>query len=247
MKPERLVVEHRNNRLALEERLLVSHADSIGLPVKVYSVKELARGHVKLLPTDIVSGSVLFIKHALRTLGKELPEEDNYPDCLKYLLHREITGPVKLRDVKVRLEFGKDIFVKPLKTKQFTGFVTCDHNDPRFNGASDNALCYTSNVVKFVSEWRCYVMNGIYMDIRFADFGGDRNIRPDNGIITRAIGKLTESGAPAAYAIDFGVLSTGETVLVEMNDGFSIGAYDGIPREMYWMVIRTRWQELITQ
>ncbi|MMZ69751.1 hypothetical protein D1872_326510 [compost metagenome] len=65
-------------------------------------------------------------------------------------------------------------------------------------------------------------------------------------MIIDAIRDLTECGAPAGYAVDFGVLSTGQTALVELNDGFSIGAYDGIEAGLYWEVIQARWQELIS-
>lgn len=99
--------------------------------------------------------------------------------------------------------------------------------------------------MSFVSEWRVYVANGVVLDIRFADHGGDRKIRADRGIIFDAVRDLTECGAPAGYAVDFGVLSTGKTALVELNDGFSIGAYDNVDRVAYWMVIKERWQQLI--
>jgi hypothetical protein len=60
-----------------------------------------------------------------------------------------------------------------------------------------------------------------------------------------AIKLLAVSGAPSGYAIDFGVLDTGQTALVELNDGFSIGAYGSISCESYWPVIHSRWNELI--
>ena len=49
--------------------------------------------------------------------------------------------------------------------------------------------------------------------------------------------------APKAYCLDVGVLSTGETALIEVNDGFSIGKYD-MPKDMYANVLITRWNEL---
>lgn len=60
-----------------------------------------------------------------------------------------------------------------------------------------------------------------------------------------AINKLNNSSdVYAGYAIDFGVLSTGETALVEMNDGFSVGAY-GINQEDYTDMVMARWEELL--
>lgn len=50
--------------------------------------------------------------------------------------------------------------------------------------------------------------------------------------------------AYAGYAIDFGVLKSGETTLVEMNDGFAVGAY-AIGAKDYTNMIIARWEELL--
>ena len=49
--------------------------------------------------------------------------------------------------------------------------------------------------------------------------------------------------APSAYCLDVGVLGTGETALVEMNDAFSIGMYEGM-ESCYPELLITRWKEL---
>lgn len=51
-------------------------------------------------------------------------------------------------------------------------------------------------------------------------------------------------GFPKAFALDLGILSTGEVALVEMNDAFSIGKYNGISDETYAKFVITRWEEL---
>ena len=51
-------------------------------------------------------------------------------------------------------------------------------------------------------------------------------------------------GFPKAFALDLGVLSTGEVALIEMNDAFSIGKYNGIKDETYAKFVITRWEEL---
>ena len=45
------------------------------------------------------------------------------------------------------------------------------------------------------------------------------------------------------YCLDIGVLGNGETALVEMNDAFSIGMYDGM-ESCYPELLITRWKEL---
>jgi ATP-grasp domain, R2K clade family 2 len=65
--------------------------------------------------------------------------------------------------------------------------------------------------------------------------------------VQRAIQALDLAGESyAGYAIDFGVLATGETALVEMNDGFGIGAYQ-IDSKNYTDLIWARWEQLLAQ
>ena len=49
---------------------------------------------------------------------------------------------------------------------------------------------------------------------------------------------------PSAFALDLGVLSTGEVALIEMNDAFSIGKYNGIDDKTYAEFVITRWEDL---
>ena len=49
--------------------------------------------------------------------------------------------------------------------------------------------------------------------------------------------------SPKAYCLDAGVLSTGETALIEVNDAFSVGIYN-MPKNVYAELLITRWNEL---
>ena len=49
----------------------------------------------------------------------------------------------------------------------------------------------------------------------------------------------------AAYAIGFGLTRDGRTVLVEMNDGFSVGTYREISAADYTELTVRRWDELL--
>jgi hypothetical protein len=60
-----------------------------------------------------------------------------------------------------------------------------------------------------------------------------------------AVAAYQSSGvAPAGYGIDFGVLSTGETALVEVNEGYGLGSY-GLDDAAYADLIIARWCELV--
>jgi len=61
-----------------------------------------------------------------------------------------------------------------------------------------------------------------------------------------ALAAYPDSGeAPSAYDIDFGVLASGETALVEANDGYALGAYQ-ICGHDYTDLLFTRWEELLS-
>ena len=48
---------------------------------------------------------------------------------------------------------------------------------------------------------------------------------------------------PAGCALDFGVTDKRTTILVEMNDGYSLGAY-GLAPVLYARLLAARWAEM---
>jgi hypothetical protein len=48
---------------------------------------------------------------------------------------------------------------------------------------------------------------------------------------------------PAGYGIDFGVLTDGRTVLVEVNEGYSLSPY-GLESTEYAELLEARWLQL---
>lgn len=236
-----------SGKLGREQSLMARLAKERNIAVVVASEKMMEREKVELDRSSLVMGSIPFVMHALRRLGVALPEHDPYPSVLTPWLHRRIWHEPSLRTVLQRIDSGERLFVKPADGwKRFTGFVAEFRDDYRFGGYSNSRAVWVAEPLDFVSEWRVYVVNGQIQDIRYADHGGDRNVRPDERRITAALHAFTLSGsAPAGYVIDFGVTRAGDTALVEVNDGFGFGAYDGLPAEIYWHVTETRWAELL--
>lgn len=235
-------------RLDREEGILAAHAKALGLPITFGSVSMMERGRIELEPGALVAGAVPFVLQAFRRLGIEAPIHTPYPLALRPWLHRQVAWHPHLRDVLAQLEYsGQAVFIKPAKGwKRFTGFVTQFSDDPRFNGVSKSAPVWTSEPVALVSEWRAYVAHGEVLAIKFADQGGDRTIVPDEALIRQAVAQLTNAGqAPAGFVIDFGVDTAGRTLLIEVNDGFSFGAYGELDAQTYWAVTVARWVELI--
>jgi hypothetical protein len=94
--------------------------------------------------------------------------------------------------------------------------------------------------VTFTSEWRVFVIHGVPQCS--SHYAGDPLRFPSAAVIHSVIGAY--SNAHAAYAIDFGVLEDDRTVLVELNDGFSLG-HGGLPAPQYARLLIARWDELV--
>ena len=107
------------------------------------------------------------------------------------------------------------------------------------HGRRDAVLC--SEVVRWRGEQRAYVTGDQIVAID--RYEGDATV--DVGAVREALATYRASGtAPAAFAMDFGVLDTGETALVEVNDGLALGAYE-IDGGLYTELLATRWRELV--
>lgn len=240
------VVLFKEGKIETEEQLIFEHATSLKLPIEFASMKQMERNKVELSDSCLVVGPVRFIKHALRRLGKQIPEHNPYPECLRKFLHRQVRFERSLKTVLAEIESGKTLFVKPAKGwKRFTGFVCDNPFDYRFRNASKNDPVWVSEPVVFKSEWRVYVANWANLAICPSPTNEKYAEQPDPEVIDECIDILYESGIDIdGFAIDFGVLSTGETALVELNDGFSVGAY-GIPAPCYYELVSSRWSQLI--
>lgn len=247
--PSALVVQVKaNGKLSREETLMAGYASTLGIPVHQSTEKLLERGKFRLEHDMCAIGSVPFVRNALRQVGADLPAHSPYPEVLSDILFREVSRLSSLKHAKSIIASGKKLFVKPAEGwKRFTGFVAEMPDDFRFNGASLSKPVWISDPIHFLSEWRAYVVAGELADLRFADHGGDREIKVDTSVVIEAIRRLsTVAGSPQSYVIDFGVIPGGRTALIEVNDGFSFGAYSGVSAAVYWNVTVSRWHEIVT-
>jgi len=198
--PAGILVEIKGNgALGREETLMASLAAQRHIPVHRASLKQIERARVGVPPGVVAVGSVPFVNHALRQLGRMLPDAEPYPLALAPLLHRRVRKLRTLQEARRLLALGERLFVKPaVGWKRFTGFVPEFEDDPRFNGASGSAPVWVSEVVRFVSEWRAYIANDTLLDVRFVDHGGDRGLPPDRAVIEKAVQTLSSSKAAPA-------------------------------------------------
>lgn len=189
-------------------------------------------------------GSVEYVREVFRATGTPEPENISYPQCLRSFLRRDVT--LKRID-----EATYGAFIKPEETKLFTGFVLSDnpdeHDREQLEIASrlpGDTLIWESKVVRWLSEFRFYVLDGQILGQGRYD-SNEEGPEPDIDVVTQAVEAWARQGAPRAFGIDFGVLSTGETALVECNDAWALGYYKGtLLKEDYLRMLYSRWNEI---
>jgi hypothetical protein len=226
-------------------RLGATLADIPAVSVSFDGLQELS-----FIPGDVPVGSVEFVGEMMRLLRIQPPSGLSYPEALAPYLRRSVT-----RQRVGDLNPGADVFVKPVLVKQFTGFVLragltigdYDEHDLEQLRAmlalGEETEVYTSEVVEFLSEWRFYVRGRKVIGFaRYDAEGTDDAPEPDLKVVEEAVRRFE---GPAAYAIDFGVLASGETALVEVNDAWAIGLYGRcLEPRAYLEMLATRWDEL---
>jgi ATP-grasp domain, R2K clade family 3 len=196
-------------------------------------------------------GSVEFIRHAMEISGLKEPENISYPPGSEQYLKRQVWRSTA--DKALRMT-GKR-FVKSSTTKGFTGFVLDsesgslgldNHDQLQFHKLSamvPDTEVWVSEVVNWVSEYRYYVQEDLVIGYaRYDQSENDDVPEPDKGEVGRCIKDL---GIGHAYALDMGVLSSGDTALVEVNDAWAIGLYGGAMKPLeYVKFLVSRWKSL---
>lgn len=201
--------------------------------------------------TNIIVGYIQTIRKYFDLLGVTVNDNFSIPPELEKYLGRKITyttlGEFK-RTAKV------PVFIKPTRTKEFVaGVITKLENIPFFfkdkpdekmdfdpTYVPDDTSVLLSEVVDFVSEYRCYVIDGELKGIKH--YMGDIRVFPNTAVIDLAISDFTT--APVGYAIDFGITRDGRTLLVEANDGWGLGNY-GLNDVTYSTLLAKRWLQIM--
>ena len=190
-------------------------------------------------PEALVCGFIEDVYKALDKLKLPRPPSIDYPvELLAFYGRRLWEGT--LDEIQDRgLHSG--VFVKPRGfQKLFTGFVWRGTRACRLHLAPYHreTPVFFSEPVCFVAEYRCYVLNGEIQGVRF--YKGDWSRAPARSVVEAAVMAYQPY---VAYAIDFGVLEDGSTVVVEVNDAFALGNY-GLHPTLYAKMIEARWEQL---
>lgn len=190
-------------------------------------------------PDALVCGFIEDVFKALDKLKLPRPPSIDYPRELNDFYARKIWEGT-LDEIQDR-GLHPGVFVKPRSfQKLFTGFVWTGSPACRLRLAPypKETPVFFSHVIEFVSEYRCFVLDGEIQAVKF--YRGDWSKAPTRDVVVAAVRAYQPY---RAYAIDFGVLSDGRTVVVEVNDAFALGCY-GLHHHQYARMIEARWEQL---
>ncbi len=193
---------------------------------------------VSPLKEDVVVGSIGDMKNVFARHNISLPIIE-YPSELEVYYGRKIWVEPSLYEL-VNSE-KTNIFIKPAEgMKKFTGKVIKKPTDYCGLMLEKDLPVACSEPIEIVSEWRCYIRYGEILTIK--NYAGDPFVAPSKAFVHSAI-KAYET-APAAYAMDFAVLRGGNTVVLEVNEGYSLGVY-GITPVLYAKLLSARYSQLV--
>lgn len=200
-----------------------THAELPGLP--------LGREHV-------LHGTIGVVRDALAQIGAPAPPYLTLPTPLLPFAGRDVweTDLGTIRTLE-----AVPVFIKPLREgKGFTGHVVTRYRDLlETAGLPDDYPVLAQTPVGFLSEWRVFVCAEQYQGI--GNYKGDPLVFPDPARIRAMLTDYTD--APAGFSLDVGVTDAGETLVVEVNDGYALGSY-GLPPLRYSRLIQARWDEM---
>jgi hypothetical protein len=190
-------------------------------------------------PNDVVVGYIGQVENALLALGFQVPPAIDYPTELQPFLGRRMWQST-INAVAANPDQWP-VFVKPVHArKKFTGVLVRHFRDLIGCGdQAENTPVWCAEPVAFVAEWRCFVR---YENVLAAQpYRGDWRAHFDPRVVEAAVTAFTS--APHAYALDIGLTVGGATVLIEANEGYSVGSY-GLPPLRYAKFLSARWAQL---
>ena len=201
--------------------------------------------NLPLSPETVVVGGMGTTRAALARVTAHPPSLTGVPAVLQPYLGRECwrTTPHELRQNQ-----RFPVFLKPYEdAKAFTGRVVKNSAEmdtllelsPKLPAMTEDFPLFAQEPVIFESEWRVFVLRGRALGV--SHYAGDALVFPSPGVIRLALGSY--QGAPAGYSADFGVSDDGRTLLVEINDGYSLGS-GGLVANLYAELLRARWEEI---
>jgi len=192
------------------------------------------------ITSDVIIGSVQATTEFFEACGIATPKYLGYPKELIDYLDRAI-DTITLSDIDM---FDMPYFIKPAKgVKLFTGELITKQSQLEmlrdYYNINDDTELFISEPINIVSEYRCFIHEDKLKGIQH--YLGDFRKYPDTNLIEEMIKGY--KGSNCAYTLDVGVLESGLTVLIEVNDMWAIGSY-GMDAKTYTLMCVRRMREI---
>jgi hypothetical protein len=193
---------------------------------------------------SLVVGGIGTVLKAFEILGVAYSPLDSIPASLRDFAARRVWRST-LGEVRALFDGRENapVFIKPLPQdfKLFAGHVVSRFADLIKTGAlPPETLVQCSESVPFASEYRCFVHRDEIVGARH--YAGDWKLAPDWEMVQAGLEAFRER--PIGCAMDWGVTPDGRTLLVEVNDGFALGAY-GFSPNLYAALLADRWAQIV--
>ncbi len=213
---------------------------SLGYAVETFDPAGASR--VDAARADVVVAGVPATDALLATLGRKRPVTASFPPELAAFAGRRVWR-APLVEVRAAVSRGEPAFFKPddATPKRFKGVLARAARDlVETAHLPDDLMVQRSDPAAFRSEHRVFVHAGDV--VATSCYKGAPLLFPDAARIEAMLAAF--ASAPAGYGLDVAVDDAGRTVLVEVNDGVSLGAY-GAPPEAYARLLAARWREIV--
>lgn len=191
----------------------------------------------------VLRGGVETVRQALLRVGRPMPPNLDLPESLAEWRGRRVWEST-LGDIRRSVELPDfvPVHVKPLRHhKLFKGTIVRQFRDLIPTAGIDSTVpVLVQEYVEFVSEWRVSVLRDRILKV--GHYRGDPVRFPDAKCMQTALSAFRER--PIGFAMDWGITASGQTFLVEVNDGYSLGNY-GLAGAEYTALIEARWRQLM--
>lgn len=183
-----------------------------------------------------------------RKFGVE-PYISDYPEAFQRFLGRRVWRDTIDSISSTEEKWSAGNFVKPVKSKAFTGRIIKSLTDLVGCGkCGENYEVIVSDPLEIAAEWRCFILYDRLLDAR--PYGWDLKSESykyhyDAAVLQEMMEEFVKwEDRPAACSMDICVTREGKTLLVEFNDAYALGAY-GLPGISYAKCISARWSQLL--
>ncbi len=199
---------------------------------------------------DIVLDYIDQCNIIFRKFGKE-PHIEDYPATFQRFLGRKVWYDTIDSISSQEEKWSAGYFVKPTRSKAFTGKIISSINDLVGCGnCHENYEVLVSEPLKIKAEWRCFILYDEIIDVRpygmLLDPGRKSYLyHYDEKVLQEMLEEFKRmENRPTACSMDICVTEEGRTLLVEFNDAYSLGYY-GLAPIWYAKLISARWSQIL--